>query len=231
MKTKVRVLGLIVATGLNVLSQTAGAQSSLGNGSFQDLDFESGIALAYPSGQPTTAPGEIYAAQALPGWSAYVNGVAQSWIEYNTSTVDVPQIVVVGSTGVQYVFLQGGIIRFPTPGVVSIEQTGSIPVGANSLMFGSAQLALNSVGVSLAINGQSIPLNFVRNSGSQALFIGDISQFAGKTATISFASAGATGDYVDNITFSSQVVPESSIVTLIGFGGAVLIWKLRRRKE
>src|ERR1017187_6445542 len=61
---------------------------------FINLNFESAQIISDPSGN---LPGDVYATNAMPGWTAYVGGTAQSTILYNNTTVGSSSIAIWGN--------------------------------------------------------------------------------------------------------------------------------------
>jgi hypothetical protein len=208
-------------------SVQAYGQGSVGNGTFQNLDFES---ATIPSGTP---PGSVSASSGFPDWSAYIGTSAQSQINLDLLTLDTSAIGVLDKThgaldGNYSVVLQGGDSSFSQ--TASISQTGVIPTGANSLRFVTP--VFESF-FSVSINGQSIPISLLPGG----TYGGNISQFAGKTANLEFTSSpfplGTTQNfYLDDITFSGQVIPEPSSLMLLAFGcGLVAFHRLDSNKQ
>ena len=109
-----------------------------------------------------------------------------------------------------------------------ITQTGLIAADANSLRL------LASGPFEIQVNGSVIPMLPV--SGYE--YAGDISAFAGRTAELRIVNThiGMEDRFenllsLDNIQFSSQVVPEPSVVLLFLLGVAVFrIRKLARNR-
>ena len=115
-------------------SAQTNAQGTLGNGTFQDLDFESGTIVPL-RGRPT---GVVHAAQRVPGWTVSIGAVAQMQIWYPATDIahfdpsefvltEAPNVIDDNHGGL---LLVGGLAHSPT---VSVQQTGVIPVGANDV--------------------------------------------------------------------------------------------------
>ena len=111
------------------------------------------------------------------------------------------------------VFLQGPSLFVP-PGNPAIAQTGQIPQDAKSLVF--------VTGLSYAFNttfaGNAIPLVQIGATPKYVILSGDVSAFAGQTGELRFSGGG----FLDAIHFSSQVVPEPSVLGLSAFGVLLL---------
>ena len=206
-------------------------QGSLGDGTFQDLDFsEADVEVVGGNGFT------IEAGPALPGWTASIGGIAQSSIFYNNSALSGGCISLWGPTqpsvcGNYSVFLQGG--AYAWVGAASIQQTGIVPAGANSIQFQSRTYpfypqSINTFG--LNINGQ--PVNLVPLSGANTAWTygANISQYAGQSATLNFFSFYGSANenlWLSDITFSIQVIPEPSVLGLFGIGGLIFGWSAR----
>src|SRR5205085_2653446 len=104
----------------------------------------------------------------------------------------------------------------------SIWQSGQIPVGARSIQF----YAAGNIG--LSFGGQQIPLSSLGSGNNYVVFGGDISAFAGQTGELRFVGNGL----LDNISFSSQAIPEPGGAALLAVGlvaGGASAWRRRRR--
>ncbi|HWD19533.1 MAG TPA: PEP-CTERM sorting domain-containing protein [Verrucomicrobiae bacterium] len=191
-------------------------------GLFQNLDFES----ANP-GPTTQGLGPPYAenipvAQALPGWSVFYGSVPQSAVNYNAPGTGATLGTLIGDgfphvAGNYSVLLQGGL----SATAASIEQTGLIPVGTESLTFeaqpGGGPLALS-------IGSQAVPFFAVGSGANYTLYSADISAWSGQSEQLTFSALNNdnVNDWaLDNITFSTAAVPEPSPLVLLGVGGAM----------
>ncbi len=138
------------------------AQGSLGNGTFQDLNFES--AAISPGSPPAFG---VPTAQALPGWTVAIGGQQISTIQYDILDTGSPEIALVSPAygaidGNFTVVLQQGLPGYPS---TSIFQTGIVPAGANSLQFTSADLGGLPISFLLTVNGQALPISFLPPPG------------------------------------------------------------------
>jgi hypothetical protein len=224
-------LGLLTITFVS-LAEVApvGAQGTLGNGTFQDLDFETAALYAYPEGQPTSSAGMIYAAQAIPGWIASIGGTPLTAIGYNYAPVDQAAVTLTSSPGVidgnySVAIASGGVGRASPIG--EIAQTGTVPVGANVITFVSYR-NVQSV-LTFSVNGMPVQYSAVTTlSSSFETYAADISQYAGRSATISFGNAPYASNFIlDDIGFSAQQIPEASEWALIGPGIVGVFLKFR----
>jgi hypothetical protein len=213
------------------------ASSSLAQGTFQNLNFES--ARNIPTFDPSGHPWTMSAADALPGWSCYLgtNNTAGVW--YNDIAIGSAVIgiqsgtspyVPAGLLGDEYCLsLQGGLVyaSFPSvhyQGVSSIAQTGQLPADARSIRFKTSGFL-----VSLSFAGVDIPLAVLTSQTNYSVLGGDISQFAGQMGELRFKSSAYAfpPSYLDDIEFSPVPIPEPSPLTLFAFGSVLLIWRSR----
>jgi hypothetical protein len=184
--------------------------------SFVNLNFEQATIVAGPGGRG------VVASNAIPGWTAYTDGLPQTVIAYNTISLggalisihDTKDLALPPLQGVYSVNIQGS-----DPGITSaaIGQTGQIPTDAQSLTFW-AQLG----SLQITFNGQVILYNPIGTGPNYVIYGGDISQFAGQTGQLVFAALPRTYGFLDNIQFSTQPIPEPSGLALFGLGTLLL---------
>jgi hypothetical protein len=109
-------------------------------------------------------------------------------------------------------------------------QTGDVPVEARSVWFASWNHPW-----SLEIDGTPVSVRYEAGEGRA-----DVSAWAGRTVELRFRSGfldwsepGSHYNTLDSIRFSTQVVPEPSMMVLFGAGAGIL-WltrHLRRRRS
>ena len=191
---------------------------------FMNFDFEAANTLGYSPGSSS-----IPTSTALPGWSAY----------FGISTTPAPSIALNGQSiggavialqdtnastfapiqGNYSVLLQGAMFSYPTiAATAAIGQTGTIPVGTQSLLF----FSMFSEALQVSFNGQ--PVNYVV-SGSTAnynIYAADMTAYAGQTGQLLFTAPLQATVLLDNIQFSTTPVPEPSAVALAALGGLLL---------
>jgi hypothetical protein len=123
------------------------------------------------------------------------------------------------------VFLQSGVastMDFPNGfyGSASISQTATVPANANSILFSARQQFGQ---MELRMGGQSLPYYKLEDRGSYSIFGSDISAFAGTRSELMFRTPPDSTILLDDIQFSSQVIPEPTTLSLIGAGLSVMI--------
>ncbi len=207
-----------------------GVVLATGAQSFSDMDFES-------IGASQIAADGIWLGWSLaaPGWQ-HAQGGDSVFVYHNTP----PQ-----SSYAQYYFLADSASKLWQPlagqfslGLVSghfnrtdpsspwvsafIEQEGMIPTGTKSLTM------LATGDFSVSINSQPVTMVALGND----LYAGDVSDFEGQLASLRILnSSSETQDpvFVDNLSFSPQLVPEPSTLTLLGLGAVGLMLRKRHR--
>jgi hypothetical protein len=217
------------------IATTARGQGTVGNGTFQDLDFEE----ANP--QPA-AGGGVTLPSAFPGWSGFVEGASQSTANYNLITLGSPEIALIGANGPVPV-VSGGYSALLVssssqlfPQDVSISQTGVLPSDAESI-----QMKVNSIDgkpFDLALGANTIPMEPLFVASSYTIYGGNVSLFGGKSEQLSItvpAPGPGPSDMspivFDDIFFSSQIVPEPSTLVLFGLTGIVFLTLTRRERR
>lgn len=199
-----------------------------GQGTFQNLDFESGVFIPAPTPQN---PFAVQWMPAMPSWIGFLGQNQQSVISYNALSLSVPNIAVMGPSspadthhGPYYIQLQNA---FPVAtDVPAIAQAGTLPFDSLSVRFLSA--APFAIGLTVTFSGNSIPLRLIGSTANnKQIWGGDISAFAGQTGELRFRGSGT----LDYIQFSNQPIPEPSALCLIGLGTLVLTRHIRLPKK
>jgi hypothetical protein len=197
---------------------------------FVNLDFEDANLAGY-------SPGSVPAADAIPGWTAYIGGTALTFISNSNSpprTGNIAMVEIIGANTIQgnyYINLQGldySGIGSPS-NVASIDQTGTIPTTAQSLIFFGLFNPLDTV----SFNGQTLFLSVIGSASTYAIYGADISAIAGQTGQLLFTathSGPGPSDSIDNIQFSSSPIPEPSSEIVLGLGGLGFLWHRRKAK-
>jgi hypothetical protein len=194
-----------------------------GQGTFDNLDFESGNpgSITFSSSVPVSS--------VLPDWTATIDGVQQTDVGYNyfppgpSGPAGVSLIGPGGAwpalDGTYSVLLTGGT------GEASISQTAVIPMEAQSLTFEVEEGLEGRGSLAVSIGGQSLSLLPLATEPNYTLYGTDISAWAGAREDLTFeASAGFPLTYweIDDISFSPTAVPEPTPIALTGIGGIAL---------
>ena len=220
-------LSKILFLGLALLFAASLAQ---GQGTFQNLNFESANVVGY------SPPALVPISSALPGWVGYIGNNQVSEVDYNMFNLGAADISLHSSSSRplpiagRYSVLMGGQFNpNDVPGLPSaaIAQTGQIPADAKSLIFWTGPTGTRVP----TFAGQVIPFVPLQSGPNYIIWGGDISTFAGQTGELHFTvlsgSFGST--YLDNISFSTMSIPEPSIFALTGIG--VLLFGIFCRKN
>jgi hypothetical protein len=174
---------LSIGLGLGLFFAEAAADAQ-GTFTFHNLDFESASFSGYlPDSQvPISA--------AMPGWSAYLGAASIQTVVYDGVSVGSGQVSIadsfisVGSLspiqGSYSALLFGGAF-----GAGTISQTGLVPTGTKSLVV---DMRWGQVSPLVTLDGQTIAMLPVKVFPTYAIYAGDIAQFAGQSATLSFTS-------------------------------------------
>ena len=211
---------------LLVLVQSGHAQG------FVNLDFEDAVITQ------DSNPHEVNASDAIPAWTAYINGVPQTDIIYDTINLDSAGISI-HDTSTDYfpplqgnysIFLQGDNnadpINYPAfTKSASIGQYGQVSPIAKSMTF----YGYNLVRFQLTFNGINIPYYPVGSEANYTIYGADISADAGQTGQLVFTALYNGGGILDNIQFSQSSVPEPSEFALVTMGTLLLSFCRRRR--
>jgi len=217
-----------LSAGLAVL---LGPAVAIGQGTFQNLDFESAL---NPNGS-------------LPGWSAsfsndngtsFLTQIMYDGISLGSAFITINdthgQEGVGGPLQGNYSLLLAGGNNFMSGGLTSstISQTGLIPSGTMSILIDvEAEHAFT-----VSMGSQAINMVPLQTFSTYTLYGGDISAFAGQSAELSITSPFVLPPednpnmvLLDDITFSTQVVPEPSIFALSALGALLLSWRVLGR--
>jgi hypothetical protein len=195
--------------------------SAVAQGTFQNLDFEQAT--------PAQFSGTVSAADALPYWTPEIGGVPQTEILQNGLSTGDPEVVLLTPRSPQppldgdySVLLTGSFDS------ASISQTGEIPFGTQSLFFDAKSLA--SGNLSVQIGNQSVSFTPVAVGPNFTEYGASVSAWAGQTESLTFSAemAGGLNNWeIDDISFSTSVVPEPGPIALTAIGG--LLFALYRR--
>ncbi len=192
---------------------------------FVNLNFESATMLS---------TSQSYASNAIPGWTAYISGIPQTTIVYNSVPLSDPEVTLQGMNNGLYPVVQGNYFvmlwgqfnpgNYPDfdTNTAAIGQIGQIPQTAQSLTFWG-----NIGGMQATFNGQALDFTLTGNTANYNIYTVDISAYAGQTGQLLFTDAYYGNNYggpgmLDNIQFSSSSVPETNVLVLIVFGTLLL---------
>jgi len=216
-----------VASGVFLAALPAYAQST-----FQNLDFEQANPINV--GTPLQ-PFFVTSASALPYWTVTIGGVLQTTITENAPSTGTPWVMLVGPSGAgggsgsvaidgdYSVLLQSSYFS----SLPSISQTGTIPVGTQSLLF-EAEPGLGTLDV--FIGTQIVSFSAIGSEANYTLYAAGISAWAGDTEQLTFTAlesdSGMNNWEIDDISFSPNAVPEPSPPALTGIGGMLFaLWR------
>lgn len=209
---------------------------ALGQSTFQNLDFETAQLVPIP-GDPNRA---VQFTAAFPGWSGYVGGQLQTTTVPNFIPLSVPfpppfpsfisimgPPAVIGGQGLYEVGFGAGTDTTGSLIPVALVQTGQVPSDARSLQF----LGLYASAISIFLGGQqlsAVPLT--ENITSRRYYGVDISPFSGQVVELRF-QPGVGIDYLEDIQFSPQGIPEPSVFGLFALGSWLIGWRWRRNRK
>ncbi len=171
------------------------------------------------------------------GWAIFgtnqVTQVLQNNLTLGNASIDIlgPDWDVSDILQGQYTaVLQPGQNPFTESGLInsSLTQTGLVPTNAESLV-----LEAQGTNFTVSFAGQNIPLLPIGSRSNYTLFGGDISSFAGDVGELRLSTLSPLGASVllDAISFSTQVVPEPSSLSLLTGGVlGLFFWRRARRK-
>jgi hypothetical protein len=153
-------------------------------------------------------------------YTATVSGWGLNNIPYNTFALDASSVNLEGTDAISFraiegnysIFMQGGSSFFPYTNGISIGQTGQIPLSARSLTYWGNSFVVT-------FNGQTLPLVAILTTPTYIVWAADISAYAGQTGELRFKAPYQYSGMLDNIQFSSSVIPEPSILGLLALGG------------
>ena len=220
---------------------------------FENLDFEQAFIVSAPAGfTPFDATPPISAASALPSWTVREDGIVCNAIWGAPIALDETSVALVTQTNGVYpgfVPLQGSyslqLYAFqgaPPPEfkTASISQTGLIPVTARSIQFllESPPVAGGIIQANPIVTVDGTPLTLFRQSisGGIASMVADITGYAGSTVDLTFLCQGSPGGFplsenifaLDDIQFSTRMVPEPSTLMSVGLFSALVAFHRRR---
>ena len=191
------------------------AMSARGQGTFQNLDFES---ARVPGGG-----GGVDVTNALPGWAAFSGTTQLFTVAYSTYGGPFQNV---GLVGFNHSVIAGNFSA--VLGVIggqagSVTQTGLVPSDARSLLF-TASPSVKTPSLAVSLGGANLPFLLLSTSLAYNVYGADVSAFAGQTTALSFMGTAAGFTVLDEIRFSPEAIPEPSAASLMLVGSGVLLY-------
>lgn len=215
-------------------------------GSFVNLNFESSL----PSSPVPGDPWERHPiSRVMPGWSGYNGDQPETAVSINNIFLDSAGISLFTTRvsgpldfsseilqGTQSAFLQAGV-QLGTSTIVptTLAQTGTVPVGMQSLQF---EAITGNSPFTVSLNGVAAPvwelaLNDRGTAPASKTFGVDLSPYAGMEVDLRFTVLPGDTQHgamvLDRLQFSASSVPEPATWTLLGTGAIALGLRLRKR--
>ena len=237
---KSKLISIIFTAALLSLAEAGFAQG------FVNLNFESAnIPMSTETGWP------IPFSEGLPGWTGYfisstaTNQALQAVYDGIPLSGNTIAIVDANDANVGFgfppiqgnysVFLCGGYGNGGSVYAAQISQSGLVPSGTKSIQFEA--MTNYSLPFSVTLGGQAIDMSPLGVFSNYTLYGGNIaSSLAGQIETLSitesappYGSPGASYFGLDNISFSTQSIPEPSSFALAALGALFLGFCRRRR--
>ena len=206
---------------LTAFTASAFALTALGQGTFQNLDFEAARVVFVA----TNVYSFIATSNALPGWTAFSGTNQLSVVAFNPGGMVVEPVGLYGSDAPVVI---GGSFSLGLEAGGSVSQTALVPADAKLLLFKDQVFGSSSSPLVVSLNGQNLSYTALFSGPNYTLYGTDISAFAGKSATLTFlAPLPYTDAVLDDIEFA---VPEPSVLALLGLACAVLALSAVRRE-
>ena len=221
-----------------VFALVLGAGGASGQGTFQNLDFESATLV------PVSA-NTVQFALAFPGWTGFIGGAQQTVALHNDINLDTSGISVIDHgwslplggliQGNYTAILQAGLFGIPSD--TTLSQTRMVPSDARSLQF-----KVNLVGsppsvLAVMLGGQQLSLTALGSGSNYTMYGADVHAWAGQTAELDFTVLAERPHvdnryaFLDSIQFSSQAVPEPGVFGLSALGALLLGWRVLGRRR
>jgi hypothetical protein len=197
-----------------------------GQGTFQNLDFEAANVAAYSTGDPL-----VLVQDALPGWTAYYDGMPTSTVCYDTRSLGSAVI------SINDIHERFGFVPFEgnysaslegNSGSASMGQWGEIPGDSLSVVFYYRGEYVGHFDVSFG--GQVLPFTAIGSEADYSICAADISAYAGQMGELRFTEANGGRAIIDDIHFSAEAVPEPCTAALFVLGAIALIGRFVWRK-
>jgi hypothetical protein len=210
------------------------AAGAVGQGTFQNLGFESANLSPVPAGQ---YGGSVFSLDAIPGWTGFLGTNQVTQVLQNDETLGDASIDILGPywnlggiiEGQYTVVLEPGLGPGDVNASASITQVGLVPANAQSLLFKAATFSPFSV----SLAGQTLSLVSLGTGPNYTLYGADISSLAGQTGALTITALAAynTSDYFDSFQFSNLPIPEPGVFSLSVLGVLVLGGRVLGRRR
>ena len=211
-----------------------------GQGTFQNLDFESATLVPVP-GNPY---GSVQFSPAFPGWTASIAGITQTTTLHSSSFLDTSGTGILDHSGLStYPVIEGNFsaqlqaaLSYPLqPPYTTLSQSGLIPTTTQTLLFkayeeGDPSAFIVTLG---GVQLSPVPLSTdTNNSPNITLYGADIHAWAGQNQELAFTVV-AQRPYdsnihtmiLDSIQFSAEAIPEPGVCGLFACGILFLGWR------
>ena len=218
-----------------------GIQRDATAGEFQNLSFENPIMPFVPD--DPEGFDRIPISQVMPGWTAYMGEHPIDLVDFNARPLSAAGISLYSRPegllgwpvieGEYSALIQSGRDLFYTgePVSASLAQIGLV-----GSQFMSVQMKIKSnAPFSVSMGGQSVEMVVLDQQPTYTLYGGDVSMFSGREAELRITSdlyfspliGGFGRMFLDDIEFSTMVVPEPSPWMLLGIGGILTLGWIR----
>jgi hypothetical protein len=224
-----------LAAALALLLGAAGAR---GQGTFQNLGFESANLVPVP---PDQFGGEVSSLDAIPYWTGFLGTNQVTQILHNNLTLGEASISILGPNWSFGAMIEGQYTLVLQPGAdpatgrtvgASVSQTGLVPANAQSIQFKAQVSAGFPFSISIGGLGLSIvPLGIGTNYTLYGANIPSSSTGQAEALTITALAGPNTAELFDSFVFSSLPVPEPGVVGLSALGALVLGWRVLRQRR
>jgi hypothetical protein len=171
----------------------------------------------------------------FPSWTLRFNDTIQTTASLNTVVLTATAAALNTGDGLEDSILEGTRSAYLQSlfNSASLAQNGDVPAGTQSIRFLTAA-GLGPLDVSLLMNGQAIPLATLSQDNGIFLLGGNISAWAGMNSELRVIVTGidvhgdAGSALIDAIEFSSQPIPEPSMLGLVPLGAFAMLRRSRR---
>ncbi|MEI7728570.1 MAG: hypothetical protein WCO56_03325 [Verrucomicrobiota bacterium] len=204
---------------------------------FQNLNFEEATVPDLPSGSWNSSEP---VADALPGWRAFIGTFEVTTVPHNAHPFGAVSVIIYGPyswssdilSGNYSAGLAGAYYYQPEFRNASIAQVGAVPMWANSIQFKVSPWAH---AFTVSLGGNVLPTQQLSSTAQYLIWAADVSAYAGNETELRFTSMyDGLGPpnliSLDDIQFSTDMVPEPSALAL-GCTGGLVCWRAVRRKN